>query len=75
MFICNNCGETFEEFAIIEEHHPYGMGYAVEEWSVCPYCKDNDIDEAKQCKRCSEYVAELHEGLCDVCYDDMYGGE
>ena len=72
MFICNECGELFEEPKIIEEHHPYGMGYATEEWAVCPHCKETDFQEAKQCSRCGEYVAELEDGLCDVCYGDMY---
>lgn len=73
MYLCNNCGEVFEEPKTVEEHHPYGMSYAVEKWSVCPHCKDTDFDEAKQCYCCGEFFAELHEGLCDCCYGDMYG--
>lgn len=73
MFICNNCGETFVAAKIIEEPHPYGMSTATETWAVCPYCEDTDISEAKQCERCGELVAELNNGLCDICHDDMYG--
>ena len=73
MFICNECGATFEEFKVIKEPRPYGEGVAYEEFAVCPHCEDTDIDEAKQCERCSELVAELHNGLCDVCHGDMYG--
>lgn len=73
MYICNECGEVFSEPKIIEEHHPYGMGYATEDWAVCPCCGEEDICEAKKCKRCGEYFAELHEGYCDCCYGDMYG--
>jgi hypothetical protein len=72
MYICNNCGETFTEFEQTEEYHPYGNGYAAEKWAVCPYCKSNNFDEAKKCKRCGEYVAELKEGLCDCCYGELY---
>lgn len=75
MYICNECGEVFEEPKIYEEHHPYGMGYAVEKIAVCPHCKDTDIDEAKVCQRCGEYVAELYDSMCDACYGDMYGKE
>ena len=72
MYICNNCGETFDEFETIEEHHPYGNGTAAEKWAVCPYCNDTDFDEAKKCERCGEYFAELNEGLCDCCHGEMY---
>ena len=73
MFICNNCGETFETCGIYEEHHPYGMTFATERFAICPHCEDTDISEAKQCERCGEFFAELDEGLCDCCYGDMYG--
>ncbi len=73
MFICHNCGETFTEFETIGEHHPCGNGTATEEWAVCPCCGDTDFDEAKQCQMCGEYFAELHEGMCDCCFGDMYG--
>ena len=73
MFICNECGELFEEPIYIKEHHPYGDGYATEEWAVCPYCKENDLDVAERCIQCGEYFADLTSGLCDICYDDMNG--
>ena len=73
MFICNECGNVFEEVKVIEERHPYGMTYASEYFSVCPHCNDTNISEAEECSRCGEYVAETKGGLCDVCYGDMYG--
>lgn len=72
MYICEECGQTFEEPKIIEEHHPYGMGYAVETFAVCPNCGEAGIEKMKQCSRCGEYVAELKNGLCDIWYSDMY---
>lgn len=75
MFICNECGEVFEDYKIYEERHPYGMGYAVEKIAVCPYCNDTDIAEAVKCEHCGEWVAEVDDGLCDVCVGDMYGEE
>lgn len=72
MYICNNCGEKFEDCKIVKEHHPYGMGTAAEEWYVCPHCEDTDFYEAEQCELCGEFVSELHDGLCDCCYGDMY---
>lgn len=44
MFICNECGELFEEPKHIEEHHPYGDSFATEEWAVCPHCEQNDFN-------------------------------
>lgn len=73
MYICNSCGATFETAKTIEEHHPYGMSTAAERWAVCPQCEDTDYTEAKQCEHCGELVAELNNGLCDICHDDMYG--
>lgn len=73
MYICNCCGAVFETPAVYEEHHPYGMTSATEYFSVCPDCGETDFDDAKKCKRCGEFVAELDDGLCDCCYGDMYG--
>ena len=73
MYICNNCGELFTDFKVHKEKRPYGMGYATEEWAVCPHCGEADFTEPKQCERCGALVAELDEGLCDCCNGDMYG--
>lgn len=73
MFICEECERLFEEPDVYEERHPYGMGYASEEFSVCPFCRSDRIDPAKECERCGALVAELHEGLCECCYGDVYG--
>lgn len=73
MYICNNCGTTFDDYKTIKEYHPYGMGYAEEQIAVCPHCEDTDFCEAKECERCGELFAELEDGLCDVCHGDMYG--
>lgn len=74
MLICEECNATFDEPKIIEEPHPYGMGYAAERWAVCPDCGSTSITEAKLCKRCDTYVAELvDDELCDCCCGDLYG--
>jgi RecJ-like exonuclease len=71
MYICLDCGEVFEKPKIIEEHHPYGMTYAVEEWAVCPHCGDAGIEKAKRCSCCGEYFAELEDGLCEECNKEV----
>ena len=72
MFICNECGKTFEEPKVYYESHPYGEGHAHEKWTVCPYCREADISEAEQCERCGDWVESTRKGLCDVCYEDMF---
>lgn len=71
MFICNECGELFEEPKYVFETHPYGDGYATEEWAVCPYCGENDFNVAEICVECGNYVADLTDGKCDKCYEEV----
>lgn len=70
-FKCLECGNIFEEGEQVrwEEHHPYGMGYASEEFSGCPLC-NGDFEETKQCEICGgEFLEdELNGGcVCDEC--------
>ena len=71
MYICNECKEVFEEYEVVYEALPYGMGSAYEKWCVCPYCGDTDFDEAEECECCGEVVAKerLKDGLCEECYE------
>lgn len=71
MFICEHCGEVFDEPRKYEERHPYGMGYAVEVWYECPYCCETGFEEARQCSVCGEYFAVLEDGLCDACFEEI----
>ena len=53
MYICNCCEEVFETPDTYEERHPCGMGYASEEWSVCPNCGEEiDLDYDCDCEDC-----------------------
>ena len=71
---CLECGHIFDEGeeTTWNEHHPYGMGYAAEEFSGCPICK-GDFEETKQCKICGgEFLEdELNGGdVCDDCIEE-----
>lgn len=73
-FKCLECGHIFEEGEQEnwEEHHPYGMGCASEEFSGCPICKGN-YEKTKQCKICGgEFLEdELNGGcVCDECIEE-----
>lgn len=69
MYICENCGEVLEDYevGVYQEAHPYGDGYAYEEWSCCPLCGGTDIVEAYECEECGEYFAHLTDDLCEDC--------
>ncbi len=71
---CLECGHIFEdgEQARWEEHHPYGMGYAAEEFIGCPICKGK-FEKTKQCKVCGgEFLEEDLNGdcVCDDCVNE-----
>lgn len=73
-FKCLSCGHIFEEGeqARWEEHHPYGMDYAAEEFSGCPIC-NGDFEETKQCKICGgEFLEDELNGddVCDECIEE-----
>lgn len=75
MFICLDCGELFEEPAVTYENQGEFWGApAWEAWGACPNCGSTEYDHAEQCERCGEYFAELEDGLCEFCHDDLYGG-
>ena len=71
MFKCYDCREVFAEPLIYKEPYPYGMGYANQLFSRCPYCKGS-FDEAKKCEDCGEYFFEdeLEDGICEECRED-----
>jgi hypothetical protein len=70
MYICKECGETFEEPAIYEEHHglrspPYEKRYC------CPFC-GGDYAETRRCCLCGdiitgEYTDTKLGWICDGC--------
>lgn len=54
MFKCEDCNSTFEEPATIEEHHQYGMSYAIEYIAVCPNsrCHSTNFEEKESEEEC-----------------------
>lgn len=49
MFICEHCGEIFEE--------PKVIGNDVDRGEVCPGCGRCDFDEAERCSICGEWMS------------------
>lgn len=65
MYLCTNCGAVIESAVAIHEYHDECEGNPIEEYYGCPYCKSDQIVEAKQCDLCGEYVASDHVILKD----------
>ena len=63
MWICNDCGAVFEN---PREYYELDTGY---HGADCPHCGSDDIDEAKRCAECDEWVNEntIVNGLCPAC--------
>lgn len=63
MYICEKCGEVFEE--------PKVIGNDVDRGEVCPGCGNEYFDEAYQCAVCGEWVSsdKIHGYDPYVCED------
>lgn len=78
MFICNDCGNVFEEpeyFTWTEtlcvlDGRPYREDCAE---PICPDCGTTNFEEAYACENCGEWGwdFELTDGLCDKCRKDL----
>lgn len=55
MYRCNNCNCDFEQLKVTSEYHPYGNGYASEQYLVCPHCESDDYERLQYCSECDEY--------------------
>lgn len=69
MYICNGCGQTFEEFDTdMEDRGEYLGTPCTEEVVFSPCCAD-DFEEAKECSCCGEFFKEeeLTNSICEDC--------
>lgn len=66
MYICQNCGETFNREDMVSWTEPHG-----EFLKGCPHCGMDDYAEAQPCKACGQYHDEdkLFHGYCVSCLD------
>ena len=67
MFICEECGITFEEPTVYREYH--GLEHGYEELCVCPHCGSGGYVEAKECNVCGQPIARGN--ICPDCMDDF----
>lgn len=76
MYICNDCGNRFEEPVLYMQAYTDGKrslgnatnAVASEYGQRCPACRSEDIDELERCHLCGEYAEELNiNGCCEAC--------
>lgn len=76
MYICKECGGTFDEPNVIPEFHPAGDGFVREDFGYCPYCGSSAWEQAYPCLKCGEAVADsdyfFH--LCRRCETEAKRG-
>lgn len=80
MYYCKHCKSLFDEDQIVSVDE----SFSTECWgssvtcpcssSCCPYCGDDDIEEAPKCDECGEYFVpgETYEDLCEECREKEY---
>jgi hypothetical protein len=72
MYICEDCGIVVEELETLRQSHPYGEGWATEEYfnTTCPHCR-GELVEAKICPVCETvYINSETEEICSNCIED-----
>lgn len=78
LFVCLECGSTFEDPKRWEETH--GLDYGpYEKWSGCPFC-GGAYTKAYQCNSCGEWIAARYikvgyQRYCQDCYEFIELGD
>ena len=78
LFVCIDCGKTFEEPKYWEETHGLDHG-PYERWSGCPHCYGAYV-ETYQCDCCGEWITDTYiiinkDRYCQDCYRTVELGE
>lgn len=56
MYFCNSCQNRFETPKVHKEWIGEKEHGGIQEFPVCPICKDDDIEPLKECPMCHEYI-------------------
>lgn len=69
MYLCEDCGNTFNEPKIAQQSVPYGIGNAHFDFCVCPFCGSNCIVDTEVCVECGKPFDDKHlyGGICKDC--------
>ena len=69
-YICENCGEVFDEDEIKEVYTMEGEGVMrgpLYDHDECPHCGSEDISEARECIACCGYFSGYDPSSLDYC--------
>lgn len=67
MFLCANCGQTFDSPKDVADFTSEYWGERVTHYTpACPYCGSDDFDRMRKCVVCGEDISP-DERLCDNC--------
>ena len=71
MYLCNKCGELFDDADMIRDEDLFHFGTPVfTELCVCPACGSDDYAEAAACAVCGDDMPE-GKALCDACEREL----
>ena len=79
MFVCLDCGHTFQHATHYSESHGFDFG-SYEEWSGCPKCS-GAYTKAYECNCCKKWIdgsyikLQSGERICENCYTSYELGE
>jgi len=64
-----DCEATFDAPSVIIEKHDEVEGGFTQQYTQCPVCGSDSIEEAVRCEKCGESVAESENlfGICSRC--------
>lgn len=66
MYICNECGLSFEQYKVVYENQGECHGVpAIEQIAVCPQCEATNFEEADECE-CGEAIPK-GDKICKDC--------
>ena len=69
-YICENCGEVFDEDEIKAVYYDEGEGVMrgpLYDHDECPHCGSEDISEARECIACCGYFSGYDPSSLDYC--------
>lgn len=71
MYFCLSCENRFKTPGIVKEWIGEKEHGGYQEFPICPYCKDDDIEKLKECQMCHEEYIFTEKDRCSECEDSV----